>query len=120
MHHVQITVSAADVGRARDFYCGVLQLPEISKPEALHSRGGFWLKVGERQVHVGVEEDVNRAGTKAHIAYHVTQLAQWRMRLDEHGMCTETGLPIPHHERFEFRDPFGNRVELIEAVEDNI
>jgi len=26
------------------------------------------------------------------------------------------GIPIPGYARLEFRDPFGNRVELIEAV----
>jgi len=25
-------------------------------------------------------------------------------------------VPIPHFERFEFRDPFGNRVEMIQEI----
>ena len=28
------------------------------------------------------------------------------------------GIPIPGCDRFEFRDPFGNRVEMIETVND--
>ena len=31
-------------------------------------RGGFWLQVGDMQIHVGVEDDVDRAATRAHLA----------------------------------------------------
>ena len=58
--HVQITVPADAVGAARTFYCGLLGLREIEKPEALQGRGGFWLQVGDRQVHVGIEDGVER------------------------------------------------------------
>jgi catechol 2,3-dioxygenase-like lactoylglutathione lyase family enzyme len=70
--HVQITVPANAVEDARVFYCGLLGLREIEKPESLRARGGFWLQVGDRQVHVGIEEGVARQATKAHVAYGVT------------------------------------------------
>jgi catechol 2,3-dioxygenase-like lactoylglutathione lyase family enzyme len=111
--HVQITVAPAEVEAARAFYCGVLGLAEIEKPEALKPRGGFWLKVGDRQVHVGVEDGVNRAGTKAHVAYRVGDVAAWRAKLQAAGVKILTPVAIPGLERFEFRDPFGNRVEMI-------
>ena len=38
IHHAQITVSSGAESEAREFYCGVLGLPEISKPEALAGR----------------------------------------------------------------------------------
>ena len=56
--HVQITVPASAVADARAFYCGLLGLREVEKPAALRERGGFWLQVGDRQVHVGTEEGV--------------------------------------------------------------
>jgi catechol 2,3-dioxygenase-like lactoylglutathione lyase family enzyme len=115
--HVQITVPAAAVAEARAFYCGLLGLREVPKPAGLRGRGGFWLQVGDRQVHVGTEEGVSRRATKAHVAYTVTGLAEWRARLAAAGVEVLDGIPIPGHDRFEFRDPFGNRVELIEAVE---
>ena len=31
-------------------------LPEVEKPAALKPRGGFWLKAGDRQIHVGTED----------------------------------------------------------------
>ena len=114
--HVQITVPANAVAEARSFYCGLLGLREVEKPAALQERGGFWLQVGERQVHVGTEEGVARHATKAHVAYAVTDVAAWRARLAAAGVEVLDGIPISGRDRFEFRDPFGNRVELIEAV----
>ncbi len=114
--HVQITVPAGAVAAARAFYGGVLGLPEIEKPESLCKRGGFWLRVGDRQVHVGIEDAVNRRATKAHVAYAVHDLAGWRQRLAAAGVEILEGVPIPGFERFEFRDPFGNRVEFIESA----
>jgi catechol 2,3-dioxygenase-like lactoylglutathione lyase family enzyme len=64
---------------------------------------------------VGVEDGVDRAATKAHIAYQVSDLAAWRARLEEAGIAILDGIPIPGYDRFEFRDPFGNRVEMIQA-----
>lgn len=114
--HVQITVPQSSVPAARDFYCHLLGLPEIEKPESLQQRGGFWLQVGDRQVHVGIEDGVDRNATKAHVAYAVKGLAGWRAKLAAVGIEILEGVPIPGYERFEFRDPFGNRVELIEAI----
>jgi len=113
--HVQITVGKSDEVAARQFYCELLGLREIEKPEALKARGGFWLAVGDRQVHVGVEEGVDRAATKAHVAYRVSDVAAWRARLVEAGVKILESVAIPGYERFEFRDPFGNRVEMIAA-----
>jgi catechol 2,3-dioxygenase-like lactoylglutathione lyase family enzyme len=114
--HVQITVPAHAVADARAFYCGLLGLREVEKPTALRGRGGFWLQVGDRQVHVGTEEGVERRSTKAHVAYAVTDVAGWRSRLAAAGVEVSDAVPIPGYERFEFRDPFGNRVEMIQAV----
>jgi catechol 2,3-dioxygenase-like lactoylglutathione lyase family enzyme len=114
--HVQITVPADAVAEARAFYCGLLGLQEVEKPAALQGWGGFWLQVGDRQVHVGTEEGVVRHATKAHVAYAVTEAAAWRSRLAAAGVEILDGIPIPGYDRFEFRDPFGNRVEMIGAV----
>jgi catechol 2,3-dioxygenase-like lactoylglutathione lyase family enzyme len=67
-------------------------------------------------VHVGTEEGVARGATRAHVAYAVTDPAAWRARLAAAGVDLLDGIPIPGRDRFEFRDPFGNRVELIGPV----
>jgi catechol 2,3-dioxygenase-like lactoylglutathione lyase family enzyme len=116
--HVQITVPANAVAEARAFYCGLLGLPEVDKPAVLRERGGFWLQVGDCQVHVGTEEGVARHATKAHVAYAVRDLRGWRARLSTAGVEIVDGIPLPGYSRFEFRDPFGNRGELIEPLAD--
>jgi catechol 2,3-dioxygenase-like lactoylglutathione lyase family enzyme len=117
--HVQITVPRGQEPAAREFYCGVLGLTEIEKPDALKPRGGFWLAAGDRELHVGTEDGVDRQATKAHVALAVDDLFLWRKRLSERGIAVEDGVPIPGCERFEFRDPFGNRVEMIQRLSRN-
>jgi catechol 2,3-dioxygenase-like lactoylglutathione lyase family enzyme len=116
IHHVQITVPRGAEPAARKFYCELLGLTEIGKPDSLAGRGGLWLQVGDRQVHIGVEDGVDRPATKAHVAYAVADLRGWRARLEAAGIEILDGVPIPGCERFEFRDPFGNRVEFIERT----
>jgi catechol 2,3-dioxygenase-like lactoylglutathione lyase family enzyme len=116
IHHVQITIPLGCESEARKFYCGILGLAEIPKPDSLGKRGGFWLEVGDRQVHVGVEPGFDRMQTKAHIAYEVSDLEHWRSTLQSIGVACEDGIPIPGLIRFEFRDPFGNRVEMLQRL----
>ena len=118
IHHVQITILKGAEETARTFYCGVLTLSEIEKPESLKGRGGLWVQVGDRTVHIGTEEGFDRLSTKAHIAYEVDDLTFWRDRLAQEGITAETGIPIPGYDRFEFRDPFGNRLEMIRPLTD--
>ncbi len=116
LHHAQITVPIGCEAEARAFYCGLLGLPEIDKPDSLAGRGGFWLQVGACQVHVGTEQGVDRLATKAHLAYEVSDLGQRKSLLQAQGITILEGIPIPGYDRFEFRDPFGNRVEFIAAA----
>jgi len=116
IHHVQITVGPGDEAAARVFYCGVLGLSEVDKPDSLKGRGGFWVESGGQQIHVGVEEGVDRRRTKAHVAYQVDDLAAWRERLTVAGSPPLESIPIPGFDRFECRDPFGNRLEFIQPL----
>ncbi len=114
IHHVQITIPRGAEEAARAFYCGVLGLAEIEKPESLSGRGGFWLGVGDRSLHIGAEDGVDRTRSKAHVAHEVTDLDAFRRRLRDAGVAIIESIPIPGHDRFEIRDPFGNRVEIIQ------
>jgi catechol 2,3-dioxygenase-like lactoylglutathione lyase family enzyme len=117
LHHVQITVPPNLETEARDFYIGVLGLREIPKPDALKSRGGFWLELAGQEIHVSLEDGVDRSATKAHLAYQVSDLEAWRTQLERAGCVVLESVPIPGYERFETRDPFGNRLEMIRALE---
>ena len=116
VHHVQITVPKGAEETARAFYCGVLGLAEVPKPEPLAGRGGFWLQLGDTQIHIGTEDGIDRSATKAHVAYLVDDLERWRHELSERGIEISDGIPIPGYDRFEFRDPFANRVELLQSI----
>lgn len=118
IHHIQITVPASEEAAARDFYLGFLGLTEIEKPRSLQGRGGFWVLLAGQELHVSLEEGVNRHATKAHVAYEVDDLAAWREKLTAAGLKIADSVPIPGYHRFEFRDPFGNRVEFIQPVKD--
>ena len=114
INHVQITIPKHAETEAREFYCGVLGLPEIEKPDSLKGRGGFWVQVGTAQLHIGTEDGVDRLATKAHVAYEVDDIEFWQQHLKAHGVVVIDSIPIPGHCRFEFRDPFGNRIEIIQ------
>jgi catechol 2,3-dioxygenase-like lactoylglutathione lyase family enzyme len=116
LHHAQITVPRGQETNAREFYCGVLGLVEIPKADSLKGMGGLWMQAGDRAVHIGVEDNVNRNVTKAHLAYEVDDVSAWRNKLREQGLATLDSIAIPGFDRFEFRDPFGNRVELIQKT----
>lgn len=116
LHHVQITIPKGEEEKGKQFYCQVLGLKELEKPDSLKGRGGFWLQVGNKEVHVGTEDGFDRLTTKAHIAYQVENIEQWKKTLAEHHIEIIDAVPIPHFERFEFRDPFGNRVEMIQEI----
>lgn len=116
LHHAQITIPKGRESEGRCFYCDILGLKEIEKPETLKGRGGFWLQVGDREVHVGTENGVMREVSKAHLAYHVNDISLWREKLTSAKIEILESVPILGYERFEFRDPFGNRVEFIQSV----
>jgi catechol 2,3-dioxygenase-like lactoylglutathione lyase family enzyme len=114
--HVQITVPRGAERSARAFYCDLLGLQEIEKPGSLKNRGGLWLQAGHRQVHIGTEDGIDRPATKAHVAYRVNDVGAWRAKLQAAGVEILDSVAIPGYERFEFRDPFGNRVEMIQPT----
>lgn len=116
LHHVLVSVPRSDEAAAKAFYCDVLGLPEIPKPESLRANGGFWCRLGDRELHIGLEDGVERSATKAHIAYAVDDLAAWRRYLEAQGISIKESTPIPGLDRFECRDPFGNRIEVLQIA----
>lgn len=116
LNHLMVTIPQGAEDAGRQFYCGVLGLLEIPKPDSLMSRGGFWVQLGDLQLHIGVEDGVERRATKAHLAYEVADLAAWQARLAAAGCVMLESIPIPGYDRFETRDPFGNRLEFIQPL----
>ena len=113
INHVQISVPTGSEDEVRRFYCRLLGLQETPKPESLRGRGGLWLTVGEQSIHFGTEDVSDRAASKRHVAFEVEDLEAARRELEKAGVKIVEGIPIPEYDRFEFRDPFGNRIELM-------
>lgn len=109
--HVQVTAPRGAEQQARAFYGALLGLSEITKPPALAGRGGAWFRCGDRELHIGVEDDF-QPQRKAHPAFRVTNLAVVRERLAAAGHAITEDVPLPGRQRFETRDPFGNRLEF--------
>ena len=114
LDHVQLAMPVGGETLARGFYVGILGLSEVPKPAELAGRGGCWFARGDVHVHLGVEADF-RPAKKAHPAFRVAGLAALRSQLDASGYATRDDIAIDGMERFFVDDPFGNRIEQIDA-----
>lgn len=116
LHHVQLAMPPAEEDAGRTFYGELLGLPEVPKPEALAPRGGLWFREGPIEVHLGLEREGFTPARKAHPAFVVEGLNELRTRLEDAGYRTADDAPIDGYRRFHVRDPFGNRLELLEPA----
>lgn len=115
LHHLQLAMPLDAEDRARAFYGGVLGLAEIPKPPNLARRGGVWFQLGTQELHLGVEDDF-RPAKKAHPAFLVDDLPAMIARCRQAGLPVTEDEPLPGFERVFVADPFGNRIELLEAI----
>ncbi len=115
LNHIQLCIPLNEESKAREFYCELLGLEEIEKPEYLKKNGGFWLKIADIELHIGAEDQVNTS--KRHPAFEVKDLAQIENQLRNKGIKIKNDPPLPHFNRFSFYDPFNNRIELLEKIE---
>ena len=115
IEHVQLAMPHGGEEAARRFYAGVLGMREVEKPAHLAVGGGCWFEGGTAHVHLGVEEG-HRPSRKAHPALLVQDLAALAQRLEMAGMPFTPGKPLAGYRRGDTSDPFGNRIELMERV----
>jgi len=111
LDHVQLAMPVGGEDVARSFYVGVLGLTEVPKPPVMAARGGCWFESGAVKVHIGVEADF-RPARKAHPAFVVAGLDAL---LTAHPLAPTWSDEIPGTRRCHVDDPFGNRIELIDA-----
>jgi catechol 2,3-dioxygenase-like lactoylglutathione lyase family enzyme len=114
--HVQLGMPAGGEDAGRRFYIDLLGLHEVTKPPELAGRGGVWLTGRAVSIHLGVEEPA-RLGGRSHPAFVVDDLAAVRSRIVSSGIAIEedaAGLAVA---RCYVRDPFGNRLELVDSAD---
>jgi hypothetical protein len=101
LHHIQLCIPTGKEAEAKQFYCEILGLQEIPKPEILIPNGGFWLQVGDIQVHIGVEDEINKS--KRHPAFEVENSEGAKKHLEKFNISINEEKPIPGQKRFSFR-----------------
>lgn len=116
LDHVQLAAPRGCEEAARAFFGGLLGLAELEKPAPLRARGGVWFALADgRQLHVGVAEPFAPAA-KAHPAFRVDGYDELHARLVAAGAEVRDDEELPGVRRFYAADPWGNRLELVEAV----
>ena len=114
-HHVSLTIS--DLDSSRDFYGGLLGLPEIERPEM--GIRGTWYQAGAVQLHLierpaGMDADTstgNGSPIANHIAFEIEDYEATKARLEGAGLEV-LGLGEVAGQMF-VTDPHGNTVEFI-------
>jgi catechol 2,3-dioxygenase-like lactoylglutathione lyase family enzyme len=114
LDHVQLAMPAGGEAQARAFYGSLLGMRELEKPPQLVARGGCWFEAPGTQLHLGVEATFAPA-RKAHPALRVDDLEALRSVLAAAGVPITPDDTLPHVRRFYAADPFGNRIEFIQA-----
>jgi catechol 2,3-dioxygenase-like lactoylglutathione lyase family enzyme len=114
LDHVQFTLPPGREDDADRFYVGLLGFETEEKPAVLAARGGRWYRCGAVRFHLGADADFSPA-VRAHPAFSVTGLDALVATLDGAGAPVEWDDLVPGTRRCYVRDPFGNRLELVEA-----
>jgi catechol 2,3-dioxygenase-like lactoylglutathione lyase family enzyme len=112
--HVQLAMPAGGEERAEAFYAGLLGFVRVPKPEPMAQRGGCWFQSGAAAVHLGVDPGFTPAH-KAHPALRVRDLSALAVRLADAGVEVRPNADQPAGAGCYVDDPFGNRIELIDA-----
>ncbi|QEO15418.1 glyoxalase [Agromyces intestinalis] len=123
LHHSAFAHPVGAEDAARAFYVGVLGLVEVPKPETMDRSRGAWFRSepdavgGSSGIEIHAIPDPEFApNAESHPAILVDDLDALAARFAEHGIAVEPDDRFPGHRRFHARDPFGNRLEFLEAL----
>jgi catechol 2,3-dioxygenase-like lactoylglutathione lyase family enzyme len=117
LDHVQFSLPPGHEEEADRFYVDLLGFSIEEKPPLLAARGGRWYCAGPVRFHLGADGDF-RPATRSHPAFVVDPLAALVARLADAGIGVEWDENIEGVERCYVHDPFGNRLELVDAGSD--
>lgn len=112
LDHILITIPEGATEQARTFYGGVLALTEIAGG---HPHRAVWYNMGDIQLHI--REEAGNGLSCRHPAFEVANLDAAKAFLTGKGIELAYSSEIEGRQRCFFRDPFGNRFELIEFEE---
>lgn len=112
IHHVQLMMPRGREDEALRFYVELLGLVRIPKPSDMPDPTGVWLTLGEQEIHLGLQDEIDRE-SRAHVALLTDELDALTARLAEAGVALAPSNEVAGLRRVHLRDPFGNRLELM-------
>jgi catechol 2,3-dioxygenase-like lactoylglutathione lyase family enzyme len=112
--HVLLCIPEGEeaTSRAVEFYSEVLGLDKLEKPYTGEKSNTLWFGGDGVEIHLGPEPD-NGTRSRRHSAFEVDDLTEVQERLEDADIDLIEEPSIPGRTRFSFRDPFGNRIELL-------
>lgn len=109
LDHILMCIPEGQTAQAREFYGNVLGLHEIPGD---HPSGAIWFQIADIQLHLREEAGGNYS--KRHPAFEVANLGEAEQFLINQNLTIEYSSEIDGRQRCFFRDPFDNRIELIQ------
>ena len=117
LHHASVIVANVEVSRA--FYCDILGLQQIDRPDL--GFPGAWFQVGTQQIHLLELENPDpvrgrpeHGGRDRHFALNALALAPVQDALNKAGIVYT--MSKSGRKALFFRDPDGNAIEIIEQT----
>ena len=111
VNHIVIEVDNAQ--KAVEFYSDVFNLEMLRGGE-----GAAWCKMGEHQFLAIFEVEELRADRMKHFGIMVQDEAQINEVKEK--LTKKYGLPLEPHFQCDFRDPWGNRIQVVDLHDESL
>jgi catechol 2,3-dioxygenase-like lactoylglutathione lyase family enzyme len=112
LQHVNVVYPPGAEAEARAFYAGALGLEEVAKPPEFDP-SGMWFQLGGGQVHLSPGEPPPPGPW--HFCVVADDFDALRRRVEATGADTHDTHSWNDRRRFFTRDPWGARIEVLEA-----
>ena len=121
--HIQLTIQAGQLDAALVFYVDFLGFTRVPKPSTMR-QSGAWLTSGSVNLHLGETNEMNEDGEEenlslprnGHPAFRVDNFVQLFQTATQKGLKTREDSGPAGYLRGSVWDPFGNRIELMQAL----
>ena len=117
LHHVSVIV--ANTNKSLEFYCGILGLKQVTRPELPYP--GAWLQLGPQQIHLLELENPDptkgrpeHGGRDRHFALTTPSITPIKEALDHENI--RYSMSKSGRSALFCRDRDGNTVEIIEQI----
>ncbi len=108
-----IVIEVDDAKKAVEFYADVFNLEMLRGGE-----GAAWCKLGEHQFMAIFEVDTLQPDRTKHFGLMVRDDAQIQAVRDK--LITKYGLKMEPNFRCDFRDPWGNRIQVVDLHDESL